>query len=476
MEVDGAAPRGGEHVHAGTRYVFCNPKCRARFIKDPEGWLSGRLELAAVVAAESARASAWVCPMDPEVRAEGPGPCPVCGMALEPETPSAEPSEDGELADMTRRLLVSGGLGLPVMALAMLQRAPGVQALLATPAVLWAGAPFFQRAWTSLRTARFNMFTLIALGTGTAYAASLASLAEPRLLPAAFRGPGGGSPTYFEAAAMITALVCLGQVLELRARARTLDALRALMDLAPKTARRVKDGREDDVPLSEVAAGDVLRVRPGEAVPVDGTVTEGASEVDESLMTGEPLPVDKKAGEPVIGGALNGSGSFLMRAEKVGADTLLAHIVQQVAAAQRSRAPVQRLADSVAGAFVPAVVLAAAAAAAGWALWGPEPRLGHALVSAVAVLVVACPCALGLATPMSVTVGVGRGALAGVLVRDAAALQELAAVDTLVFDKTGTLTEGRPRLEKVLPEPGFSDEEVLRVAAALERGSEHPLA
>ncbi|MBI5594470.1 MAG: cadmium-translocating P-type ATPase [Elusimicrobia bacterium] len=468
MEVDPAAPKGGSFEHAGSAYHFCNPGCRERFMKDPDGWASGHLDLAAVFAAEQAAAgpsSAWVCPMDPEVREAEPGPCPVCGMALEPETPGAATQDDGELKDMTRRLVVSILLGVPAAVLAMRMQAPFVQALLSAPVVLWGGAPIFARAWTSLKGGNFNMFTLIGLGTGTAFAASLVGLAM-----------GGHAQIYFEAAAMITALTLLGQVLELRARARTQAALRALMDLAPKTARRVLDGKEEDVPLGDVAVGDLLRVLPGTAVPVDGTVTEGLSSVDESLVTGEPMPVEKSLGDLVTGGTLNGTGTFLMRAQKVGSDTLLAHIVEQVSKAQRSRAPVQRLADAVAGKFVPGVVAAAVLTAAAWLLWGPEPRLAHALVGAVAVLVVACPCALGLATPMSVTVGVGRGAQAGVLVRDAAALEEFAAVDTFVFDKTGTLTEGKPRVERVEPEGGFTREDVLRLAGALERASEHPLA
>lgn len=478
MDVDlSGPPRGGLSVHAGTTYGFCNPKCKVRFEADPEGWLSGRLDLAAVVAAEQAAAgpvTAWVCPMCPEVRESSPVPCPVCGMALEPEGPG--PEDGAELADMTRRLVVSTALGLPVMVLAMAMRAPAWQAALAAPVVFWAGAPFFTRAWTSLKTGRFNMFTLIAAGTGTAYAASLAGLTFPDAVPAAFRDHHGRSPAYFEAAAMITALVCLGQVLELRARSRTRDALRALMDLSPKTARRVTASGDEDVVLSSVAVGDRLRVRPGESVPVDGVVVEGRSSVDEQLVTGEPLPVEKGPGAEVIGGTLNGDGGFLMRASAVGESTLLARVVALVAKAQRTRAPAQALADAVSAKFVPAVVLAALAAAAGWALWGPEPRLAHALASAVAVLVVACPCALGLATPMSITVGVGRGARAGVLVRDAAALEALASFDTLLIDKTGTLTEGRPRLVGVEPASGFTEGELLRLAASVERASGHPLA
>ncbi|TBR21077.1 cadmium-translocating P-type ATPase [bacterium] len=478
MDVDPEHPKGGSHPHGGKLYLFCNPKCRARFAADPEGWLSGRLDLAAVVAAEAAAAgptTAWVCPMCPEVREPKPVPCPSCGMALEPETPGAE-DDGGELADMTRRLWAAAAFGLPVMGLAMAMRAPVLQAVLAAPAVFWAGWPFFERAWVSLKTGRLNMFTLIALGTAAAYGGSLLALLVPGLTPAAFRDHHGRAPMYFEAAAMITAFVCLGQVLELRARARTKEALAALMDLAPKTARRVGPGGDEDVPLAALKAGDTLRVRPGEAVPVDGTVLEGRSAVDESLVTGEAMPVEKGPGAEVIGGALNGDGSFTMRADAVGQDTLLARVVALVAKAQRTRAPAQARADAVAARFVPAVVAAAAVAAAAWLLFGPEPRLAHALSAAVAVLVVACPCALGLATPMSVTVGVGRGARAGVLVRDAAALEELAAFDTLVLDKTGTLTEGRPVIESVSPTGDLSEAEVLRLAAAVERASQHPLA
>lgn len=475
MDVDPAAPKGGSHPHGGKLYLFCNPKCRARFAADPEGWLSGRLDLAAVVAAENAApASAWVCPMCPEVREPKPVPCPTCGMALEPE--GGGEGDGGELADMKRRLAVSAVLGAPVMFLSMTMRAPGLQALLAAPVVFWAGLPFFERAWASLKSGRLNMFTLIALGTGTAYLGSLLSLFVPGLVPPAFRDHHGRAPVYFETAAMITALVCLGQVLELAARARTKDALKALMDLAPKTARRVGASGDEDVPLSAVLVGDVLRVLPGMAVPTDGTVLEGFSPVDESTVTGESLPADKGPGAEVIGGTLNGEGSFTMRAGAVGSATLLAHVTALVAQAQRSRAPAQALADAVAARFVPAVVAAAAVSAAAWLLFGPPPGLPHALSAAVAVLTVACPCALGLATPMSVTVGVGRGARSGILVRDAAAFEALAAFDTLVLDKTGTLTEGRPFLESVDPAPGFDEPTLLRLAASVERASAHPLA
>lgn len=478
MEVDAAAPRGGIHEHAGRTFFFCNPKCRTRFAADPDGWLTGRLELATVAAAEAAAAgpaTAWICPMCPEVRELRPVPCPVCGMALEPESPGA--ADDGaELADMTRRLIVAAAFGLPVMVLAMAMRAPVLQALLAAPAVFWAGLPFFHRAWVSLKTGRLNMFTLIAMGTGAAYLGSLLALLIPGLTPAAFRDHHGRAPLYFEAAAMITAFVCLGQVLELRARARTREALQALMDLSPKSARRITESGDEDVPLSALASGDRLRVRPGEAVPADGTVLEGRSAVDESLVTGEAMPAEKGPGEEVIGGTLNGDGAFTMRVGAVGPESLLARVVALVAKAQRTRAPAQARADAVAARFVPAVVVAAAVAALGWLVWGPEPRMAHALSAAVAVLVVACPCALGLATPMSVTVGVGRGARAGILVRDAAALEELAAFDTLVLDKTGTLTEGRPFIESVSPTAELSEDEILRLAAAVERASQHPLA
>jgi Cu+-exporting ATPase len=428
--------------------------------------------------------------MHPEVRQDEPGACPICGMALEPRTPAAGEPANPELADMTRRLGWSAVLTAPLLVLAMSEMLPGdplghafaprvnlvLQLLLAAPVVLWGGLPFFERGWRSLVTRNLNMFTLIALGTGAAFVYSLAAVVAPGAFPAAALGHGGVPKVYFEAAAVITTLVLLGQVLELRARAATGRAIRALLGLAPKTARRLEpEGQEHDVPLDAVVPGDRLRVRPGEKVPVDGVVAEGRSAVDESMMTGEPVPVEKAPGDAVIGGTLNGPGGFVMEARRVGADTLLARIVRMVAEAQRSRAPIQRLADRVSAWFVPAVVVVAVAAFFGWGLFGPEPRWAHGLVNAVAVLIVACPCALGLATPMSIMVGTGRGAQAGVLVRNAEALERFEAVDTLVVDKTGTLTEGRPRLVSVVAR-GLPEAELLSLAAGLERASEHPLA
>jgi Cu+-exporting ATPase len=432
----------------------------------------------------------YTCPMHPEVVQDGPGSCPICGMAQEPRTVTLEEAPNAELVDMTRRFWVSLALTLPVFVLGMSEMIPGqplqqrfspqllswVQLLLATPVVLWGGWPFFERGARSVRTGHLNMFTLIALGTGAAYGFSVFATLFPDALPHTFGGHDGAVPVYFEAAAVITTLVLLGQVLELRARHATSGALKALLGLAPRTARRLLDGREEDVPLEQVQVGDRLRVRPGEKVPVDGTVLEGESSVDESMVTGEPIPVEKAKGERVTGGTVNGTGGLVMQAERVGRDTLLAQIVQRVAEAQRSRAPLQRLADKVAAWFVPAVILVAVAAAVVWGVWGPEPRLAHALVNAVAVLIIACPCALGLATPISIVVGMGRGAQAGVLIRDAEALETLAKVDTLVLDKTGTLTEGKPRLVSVVPLNGHDELELLRLGASLERGSEHPLA
>jgi Cu+-exporting ATPase len=436
----------------------------------------------------AAGAVIYTCPMHPQIRQPGPGVCPICGMALEPEAVTAETGPSPELADMTRRLWIAGLLTLPVFVLEMgghllghrLMLAPAisqwVQFALATPVVLWAGAPFFQRGWVSLRTWRLNMFTLIALGIGAAYAYSLVAVLGPGLFPAAMRGEGGAVPIYFEAAAVITVLVLVGQVLELRARERTSGALKALMGLAPKTARRVRpDGADEDVPVSDIHVGDLLRVRPGEKIAVDGVVTQGQAAVDESLVTGESMPAPKGEGDAVVAGSLNRTGSFVMRAEKVGAATLLAQIVEMVAKAQRSRAPVQRLADQVSGWFVPGVVGCAVLAFAVWMVVGPEPRLAYALLAGVSVLIIACPCALGLATPISIMVGVGRGAQAGVLIRDAEALERFEKVDTLVVDKTGTLTEGRPALTAIRALGGIDEGELLRLAASLERASEHPL-
>jgi len=427
----------------------------------------------------------YTCPMHPEIRRAAPGACPICGMALEPEAGGA--ADGGELADMSRRLWISLALALPVVVIAMgghlgLWHLPvgfsnAVQLALATPVVLWGGWPFFVRGAQSLRTWHLNMFTLIAMGTGVAYLYSLIAVIAPELFPAAFRDAHGGIALYFEAAAVITVLVLLGQVLELRARASTSDAIRALIALAPKIARRIKaDGSDEDVPLDAVMVGDRLRVRPGEKVPADGVVTEGQSFIDESMITGESMPARKDTGANVIGGTINQSGGFIMRAQKIGRNTMLAHIVDMVAAAQRSRAPIARLADKVASWFVPAVVVTALAAFAAWAIVGPQPRFAYGLVVAVTVLIIACPCALGLATPMSIMVGVGRAARHGILIKNAEALERMEKVDTLVVDKTGTLTEGRPTVVAVLATADLTETDVLRFAAAVERGSEHPLA
>ena len=478
MFVNRKAPKGGSFEHRGTAYSFCNPKCRDKFSADPEKYLAP--QPAAPEPAPAPKGVAYVCPMDPEVRSDRPGPCPKCGMALEPESVAEEEPQNPELRDMSRRFWASLALTVPVFVLGM--AAPGsfawIQLVLATPVVLWGGWPFFQRFWTSLKNRSPNMFTLIGMGVGTAYVFSLVATLAPGVLPHGFHGTHGEAPAvYFEAAAVIVCLTLLGQVLELRARSATSGAIRALLKLAPKTARRIReDGADEEVPLSEVHVGDRLRVRPGEAVPVDGAVLSGSSAVDESMITGESMPVDKAEGAKVTGGTVNGNGTLTVRAERVGADTLLAHIVRRVAEAQRSRAPIQRLADVVASWFVPAVVLVALVTAAVWAIAGPEPRLANAVVNAVAVLIIACPCALGLATPMSVMVGTGRGARAGVLIRNAEALEVLEKVDTLVLDKTGTLTEGKPRLEAVVPAEGFSERELLELAASVERASEHPLA
>jgi Cu+-exporting ATPase len=440
-------------------------------------------------AVEAPPGTIYTCPMHPQVRQVGPGSCPICGMALEPELATAEAGPNPELADMTRRFWIGLVLAVPVFVLEMGGHLTGmkfglphgastwIQLVLASPVVLWAGAPFFARGFASLKSGHLNMFTLIAMGVGVAWTYSLVAALAPGLFPAAFRNPDGGVPIYFEAAAVITVLVLLGQVLELRAREQTSGAIRALMDLSPKTARRVRDdGADEEVTLDEVVAGDRLRVRPGEKVPVDGEVLEGRAAVDESMVTGESMPVTKAAGDKVVGGAINKTGSFLMRADRVGADTLLAQIVQMVASAQRSRAPIQRLADRVSGWFVPTVIGVAALAFAGWAMFGPEPRFAFGLVAAVSVLIIACPCALGLATPISIMVGVGRGAHAGVLIKNAEALERFEAVDTLVVDKTGTLTEGRPAVTAIRPAASVDETELLRLAASLERGSEHPLA
>jgi Cu+-exporting ATPase len=493
--------------HGGRTYYFCSASCREKFVRDPETWLRKAAERAAQIAAAkpspapprqsppaplASEAAVYTCPMHPEIVRDRPGSCPLCGMALELATVTrADPGENPELVSMTRRFWVSAALTLPLLLLGMSEAMPAldlarrlpagsvpwIELLLATPVVLWGGWPFFARGWASLVHKSLNMFTLIALGTGVAYVTSLVSTFAPALLPASFRGMDGKSPVYFDPAAVITTLVLLGQVLELRARSRTSGALRALLGLAPPVARRLEaDGSERDVPLAEVHAGDRLRVRPGEKVPVDGSVTEGRSAVDESMLTGEPIPVEKGPGEKVTGGTVNGTGSFVLVAERVGSETVLARIVALVGEAQRSRAPIQRLADRVASWFVPAVLGVAVVTFLAWWLWGPEPRLATALVNAVAVLIIACPCALGLATPMSIMVSTGRGARAGVLVKNAEALERLEKVDTLVIDKTGTLTEGKPKLVGVEAVPALGEDELLRLAASLERGSEHPLA
>ncbi len=473
-------------AHDGTTYYFCSDHCVHKFRADPDGYLSGEARTPAPVK----EGTKYTCPMHPEIVREGPGDCPICGMALEPMTVSAEEEENPELIDMTRRFWVSAVLTLPVLLIAMGEMVPGfdpgaligetlsgyVQGALATPVVLWGGWPFFVRAWQSLRSMNLNMFTLIGIGVAAAYLFSLVALLLPGLLPEAFK-IHGRAPLYFEAAAVITTLVLLGQVLELKARARTSDAIRSLLKLAPDTAIRIgAHGKEEEVPLSEVRQGDRLRVRPGDKVPVDGEVAEGRSSVDESMVTGEPIPVEKGRGDPVTGGTVNGKGSFEMIARRVGSETLLSRIAQMVADAGRSRAPIQKLADTVAGWFVPAVILIAIASFIAWAAIGPSPAFAHALVAAVSVLIIACPCALGLATPVSVMVGVGRGANVGVLIRNAEALETLEKVDTLIVDKTGTLTEGKPAVQSIEIFGSIDQNTLLALAASVERASEHPLA
>ncbi len=510
------------HEHNGQTYFFCNPKCLTKFTADPEKYLTPTKAEPPAVAKPGVM---YVCPMDPEVRQSKPGSCPKCGMALEPETPlmpgaveytcpmhpeivrnepgncpicgmaleprDAPAEDNAELRDMTRRFWISTALAAPVFVMAMvtdllpqlMPKSVSMTALqwfefaLATPAVLWGGWPIFQRGWASVVNRHLNMFTLIALGVGVAWTYSMVAMLLPGIFPPAMRSMMGTVPVYFEAAAVIMALVLLGQVMELRARSQTSAAIKLLLGLAPKTARIVRaDGNEEDIPLAQVQPNDVLRVRPGEKVPVDGMVLEGTSALDESMVTGESIPVEKTAGARLIGATVNGTGSLLMRAERVGADTLLAQIVHMVSEAQRSRAPIQRLADVAAGYFVPAVVGIAIATLAIWGFFGPEPRLAHAIVNAVAVLIIACPCALGLATPMSIMVGTGRGALAGVLIKNAEALETMEKVNTLVVDKTGTLTEGKPKLTSVIALSGFDEGVVLWLGASLERASEHPLA
>jgi len=498
----------GKVEHAGKTYHFCSKGCAKRFSGDPEKFLAapetggmkhrpapaehGAVQhtgAAALRAAPDEKRVRYTCPMHPEIIQIGPGSCPICGMALEPMDIFAEVKADPEYDSMHLRFWMSAALSLPLLLLSMfgellgLHLAPqvrnAIEFLLATPVVLWGGWPFFERFWSSVVNRSPNMFTLIGLGTGAAYLDSVVATFFPRIFPASFRGTDGAAPVYFEAAAVITALVLLGQVLELRARQRTSGAIRALLNLAPQQAHLIaSDGTDRDAPLDQVKRGDRLRVRPGERVPVDGTIREGASAVDESMVTGESMPVEKATSDKVTGGTLNTSGSFIMEAERIGRETMLAQIVRLVSEAQRSRAPMQRLADRVASYFVPAVILIAVLAFFGWILFGPEPRFAHALVAAVSVLIIACPCALGLATPMSITVAMGRGAHAGVLVRNAEALETLAKVDTLVVDKTGTLTEGKPQVGNIVvfEESGVSREQLLRLVASVERASEHPLA
>jgi Cu+-exporting ATPase len=487
MTVD---PRTSKHRFddESETFHFCSARCRERFAAEPEKYLRRREPAPALKAPSGA---VWTCPMHPEIRQDHPGNCPICGMALEPAAPSAEAGPNPELADMSRRFWIGLALAIPVFVLAMADFIPGIhlasvlpmrwsillQFVLASPVVLWSGWPFFVRGWQSLIRRHLNMFSLIALGVGTAYLYSLVAAFAAGIFPAGFRSPDGTVATYFEAAAVITVLVLLGQVLELRAREQTGGAIRALLNLTPKTTRRIRaDGTDEEITLDRVQVGDRLRIRPGDGVPVDGTVLEGRSSVDESLVTGESMAVAKEPGSKVIGGTVNGTGALIMRAEKVGADTVLARIVAMVAEAQRSRAPIQRLADTVAGYFVPAVVGIAVLSFIGWAIWGPTPALAYGLLAAVSVLIIACPCALGLATPMSIQVGVGKGATVGVLIRSAEALERMERVDTLVVDKTGTLTMGKPRVTTIVPGSGFNEQDVLRLSACLEQSSEHPLA
>ncbi len=506
MSVDPATAKH-KAEHAGETVFFCSSRCREKFAAEPAKYLGkpaavpgccgpmqhgeahGHSHRAQPQGQTPDPGAIYTCPMHPQIRQDHPGACPICGMALEPEVATAATGPSAELVDMTRRFWIALALSVPVFVLEMGGHLAGshwflpeglsnwIQLALATPVALWAGWPFFERGWASLKTRNLNMFTLIAMGVGVAWGYSVVATVAPGLFPSAFRGAHGAVAVYFEAAAVITTLVLLGQVLELRARDQTGGAIRALLDLAPKTARLVDgDGADEEVALDTVQVGDALRVRPGEKVPLDGEVIEGRSAVDESMLTGESMPVSKSAGDRVIGGTMNERGAFVMRADRIGRDTVLAQIVQMVAQAQRSRAPIQRLADQVSGWFVPLVMAVAALAFAAWAIWGPEPRLAYGLVAAVSVLIIACPCALGLATPMSIMVGVGRGAQAGVLIKNAEALERLEKVDTLVVDKTGTLTEGKPKVVALRPAPGVSEEALLKFAAGLERGSEHPLA
>ena len=485
MEVDPATSKHSFKYREET-YHFCSAGCRSKFEAAPEQYLGNKDEKRP---AQVPAGTIYTCPMHPQIRQAGPGNCPICGMALEPEVASLDAPPNPELADMTRRFWIGLALSIPPVVLEMGGHLVGshgwvdqtlsnwIQLVFSTPVVLWAGLPFFVRGWQSLLTRNLNMFTLIAMGTGVAYVYSLIGTVAPDIFPATFRGHGGAVAVYFEAAAVITVLVLLGQVLELRAREATSGAIKALLELAPKTARRIgDDGSDHEVQIESLAVGDRLRVRPGEKVPVDGIILEGRSSLDESLVTGESMPVTKEVGGKVIAGTLNQSGGFVMRADKVGRDTMLSQIVKMVAEAQRSRAPIQRLADQVAGWFVPAVIAVALIAFGAWAYFGPEPRMAFGLVAAVSVLIIACPCALGLATPMSIMVGVGRGAQAGVLIKNAEALERMEKIDTLVVDKTGTLTEGKPKVVSIVAAPGHDENELLRLAATVERASEHPLA
>ncbi len=471
MKVD-PAKAGPNSVFQGHTYYFCGAGCKKKFDAAPETYLKPQPKL---TDKKSDLSVEYTCPMDPQIRQMGPGTCPLCGMALEPVQATAGEESNAELTSMTRRFWVCAALTAPLLALMFWPDLPWLELLLATPVVLWGGFPFFQRGWSSVKNRRWNMFTLIALGTGASYSFSLFTLLLPQFLPASFRDMHGRLPLYFEPAAVITTLVLLGQVLELRARSRTSSALKSLLNLAPKTARLVEQGRERDIPLDQVHAGQTLRVRPGEKVPVDGVVLEGSSSVDESMVTGESMPVAKSKDARVTGGTLNSTGGFLMRADRVGADMLLNQIVRLVGEAQRTRAPIQRLADQAAAYFVPAVVIASIITFAVWAIWGPDPKLAHAFVNAIAVLIIACPCALGLATPMSIMVGTGRGATAGILIRNAEALETLHKIDMLAVDKTGTLTEGKPKLIALKARPPFNEDQLLSYCAALERSSEHPL-
>ncbi|HEA52788.1 heavy metal translocating P-type ATPase [Marinobacter antarcticus] len=484
MSVD---PLTAEHrsQHAGKTWYFCSARCQSKFDEDPGKYLGERQESAK----PAAPGAMYTCPMHPEIRQQGPGDCPICGMGLEPEQVSLNDGPSEELTDMTRRFWIGLFLALPVVVIEMTGHFIGldqivspqalnwIQLVLATPVVVWCGLPFFVRGWKSVVNRNLNMFTLISIGTGVALIYSLVAVLVPQVFPDAFRQADGSVAVYFEAAAVIVVLVLLGQVLELRAREKTSGAIKALLDLAPATARRLDDeGGESDVSLDQVKVGDRLRVRPGDKVPLDGEILEGRSNIDESLVTGEPLAISKKTGDQVIGGSMNQQGSFIMRADKVGHDTMLSQIVQMVANAQRSRAPIQGLADKVAGWFVPVVIVIAALAFIVWSVFGPMPPMAYGLIAAVSVLIIACPCALGLATPMSIMVGVGRGAQIGVLIRDAEALERMEKVDTVVVDKTGTLTEGKPQVTKLVPANGFSEEDLMRYASGLEKGSEHPLA